>query len=291
MGLALVAAVALTAVAAGPAAAITTPEGEFGIFNECALNNPAMSGCIYGVAGKESFFQAGKVTVHFTNPVKLRVGFIENEETGELKVQGARNGNSVSRTANAGPDLTEGVNPALLPEAEKARYEAYLAGGGSTKTTATIELASPASSIFLNEAHLLSEEGESFGFPVMIHLSNKFLGKTCYVGDTLEPIEVPFTTGTTAPEPPNTPIKGQLGKIVVIGGGQILQVGNHLKKTILANNEYAAPGVHGCGISGGADEAIDSGLGLPSPAGSNTTELIGELFQAGAEAVREHIKQ
>ena len=268
------------------------PEGgEFEKFNECPFHAPPAGpefdetqGCIFGEAGAESFFQAGKVTVHFVKPVLLSIGFEEDEETGALAVIGARNGQSISKEAEPGPDLTE-IDTEALPESEKVRYEEYIANGGSTKTTETIELAVPASKIFLNEGNLLSESGEGFGFAVMIHIQNKFLGKHCYDGSTVEPIQVPFTTGETNPEPPNTPIHGFLGHISVIGEGYILKIGGQH----LVNNEYAVPGVQSCGINGGADAAVDGGLGLPSPAGSNTTELVGNLYQAGAPPVEERI--
>ncbi len=216
----------------------------------------------------------------------MQVGFKENEETGHLTVIEGEQGNSVSKVAEPAPDLTEDINAELLPEAEKARYEKYLEEGKSTKATATIELARPAEEMTLNEAALLQETTETaLGFPVMIHLKNGFVGNHCYVGSTQNPINVDFITGETSPPPPNTPIHGKLGTIKVIGGGQILQVLNDH----LVNNSYASPGVQGCGKNGGANAAMNSALGLPSPAGTNSTELVGELNQAGAEAVREHL--
>ena len=258
--------------------------GEFELFDDCALGNVAITACIHGEAGPESFFQAGKVTVKFVKPVLLNIAIIENEETGALQVVGARDGKSISRTPEPAPSLTEEISPEALPASEKARYEEYLAAGKSTAVTATIELALPAGDVTLNEANLLSEAGTALGFPVMIHISNAFLGTHCYIGNTAEPIEVPFTSGETSPEPPNTPIHGHLGHIFVFGGGQILGIEN----SDLVNNSYAAPGASGCGILGGLDSAMNTALGLPSPAGSNTTELIGELDQAGSEAIREH---
>jgi hypothetical protein len=276
---------ALWAVAPGAASA-ANEKNVWQKFAECPLNYPEeLSGCIYAKTGPESFFQAGKVTVHFTKPIVLQVGFKENEETGALKVVPAEQGHSVTKVAEPAPPLTEDINTEALSESEKARYEAYLAAGKSTKTTATIELAEPAQDMTLNEAALIEETKEtSLGFPVMIHLSNPFVGKYCYVGSTQNPINVPFITGETEPPPPNTPIHGTLGRIVVIGGGQILQISGDK----LVNNSYASPGVQGCGINGGLDAAMNSALGLPSPAGMNATELVGELNQAGAPAVREH---
>jgi hypothetical protein len=264
-------------------------QSEFARFADCPITNTETFGitaCIFGEAGKESYFQAGKVTVHFVHPVKMNIGIIESEETGAITVVGARYGNTISKTPEPAPSLTEGINAELLSETEKARYEAYLAAGGSTKVTATIELAQPAGDMTLNESNLLSENSETaLGFPVMIHLSNRFLGKSCYVGDTAQPIEVPFITGETSPPPPNTPLHGQLGKVTVIGEGTTLK----LAGTVLVNNSYAAPGVTGCGTNGSLDAALNSALGLPSPAGSNSTELVGNLYQTGSNTAQERI--
>jgi hypothetical protein len=273
------------------------PEGQWEKFDECPFGASVtfegepreISGCIYGYAGSESFFQAGKVTVDFKKPVALQLGFYGalNPETESFPVAGARNGDTIAKEAEPAPSLTEVINPELLPEAEKKRYEEYLAGGGSTKATETIELAVPAKDIFLNEDNLIKEEGKGFEFSVMIHIENKFLGTACYDGSTEAPIEVPFTTGETHPEPPNTPIHGFLGKLSTskLSENRILQIEGQR----LVNNEYAAPGVSECGIHGGANAALDAGLGLPSPAGSNTTLLVGNLYQASVSAVEEHL--
>jgi hypothetical protein len=301
IGVALLAVFAVGALAASPALAAESTQREMEkLFRWCPINAPLPepvwrdAACVWGEAGKESFFQAGKVTVHFQKPVFLHGGLQENEELGTLRWLASRYGNTITAEAEPAPSLTEGVNAALLPEREKLRYEAYLAKGGSTKVTATIELAKPATgNININEGSLLSETGEAFGFPVMIHLRNGFLGDSCYVGSTIEPIEVPFTTGETSPEPPNTPIHGTLGKITVTGEGRTLDIAG----THLVNNTFAAPGVQGCGKaesteSGpawGADAAVNSALGLPSPSGSNTTELIGNLAQTGMESAAEFL--
>ena len=286
LGLCLVAVFAMSAMAAVPA--LANEKNVWKKFAECPLNYPEeLNACTFGITGPESYFQAGKITVHFVKPIKLQIGLKEDENAyGYLKIIGAEGGHSVTKVNEPAPPLTEDINAELLPEPEKARYEAYLAAGKSTKTTATIELARPASEMTLNEAALLQETKEtSLGFPVMIHLNNPFVGKYCYVGSTQNPINVPFITGETEPPPPNTPIHGKLGEIKILGQGRILQIlGDRL-----VNNSFASPGVQGCGKNGGADAAMNSALGLPSPAGTNSTELVGELNQAGAEPVRENL--
>jgi hypothetical protein len=253
-------------------AKVVTPQGEKG---------PQF--CFFGEAGKESFFQAGKVTVHFVKPIDLRGALAEYEENGERinPFIAPRNNELITKEAEPGPSLTEGIDAEKLEEPEKKRYEEYVAAGKSTKTTETIELAKP--NIFVSLRKFFSEVGPSFSFSVLIHIQNPFLGKTCLDGSTVTPIEVPFTTGETAPPPPNTPIRGAIGaefeEEELIDGAE----------ATLVDNEYAAPGVTGCGVNGGADAALNAGLGLPSPAGSNTTELIGRLYVASAKRTEEHI--
>jgi hypothetical protein len=282
---------------ASPALAKKRPEGPFERMNECPLHAVVPVGteekpiryCSSGEAGPESFFQAGKVTIHFVKPILLRGGIAVGTVNGEEYDQwiGARNGDTISKEAEPAPGLTEVINPENLAEPEKGRYEKYIASGKSTKTTETIELAAPASDIFINTSKFFGESGESYGFPVMIHIENKFLGKNCYDGNTVEPITVPFTTGLTSPPGPNTPISGEVGNLLEErgpNGGEILGA-----QAVLVNNEYAAPAVSGCGISGGADAALDAGLGLPSPAGSNTTKLIGDVWLATAAQTEEEV--
>ena len=283
LGSALTASFALGAlILASASPALAKKVGPYEKFYECPLEIEELNGCITGIAGKESFFQAGKVTVHFAKPVTLTGGFIENE-SGEFAWQGARNGLTVAKVPEPAPSLTEGLDAEMLQEPEKKRYQEYIAAGKSTKVTETIELANP--NVFLSEANIVDEEGEGFGFNVMIHISNPFLGKACYDGTAFAPIVVPFTTGATDPPPPNTSIRGTAGKFNSESEGEILRI----EEEHLVNNEYAAPGVSGCGVQGGADAAIDAGLGLPSPAGNNATVLVGTLYQTSSRAARENL--
>lgn len=264
-------------------------------FGNCSLPEvPKQNGCIYGEAGTQSFFQAGKATVFFKKPVILQGGLIREttceEEHGEEACKDlvpALDGETIIPEPEPGPSLTEGVDAELLPPAEKSRYEAYLAAGKSTKTTETVELAAPANDILVNALHEQSETGNAFVFPIMVHISNPFLGVNCYDGSTVSPIVVPFTTGETSPEPPNTPIRGFSGHLTTYGAGSTVEV----QGATLVNNSYAAPGVHGCGVEGQADEAVDAGLALPSPAGSNTTELVGNFQIANSEIIQEVFNQ
>lgn len=291
LGLCLAAVFAMSALTLSFASSALAKKSLWNKMDECPFGAKVMTPggeaethfCLFGEAGPESYFQAGKVTIHFVKPIDLYGGVAEDPENAEANTYvRPLNNVQISKEAEPGPSLTEGVNAEKLAEPEKARYEAYLASGRSTATTETIEVADEG--IFVSFSPFFGEHGESFGFPVMIHIKNPFLGKGCYDGSTAEPIDVPYTTGETNPPAPNTPIEGGIGE-------------EHEPEPDLVNaeaklvdNEYAAPGVQGCGVNGGADGAIDAGLGLPSPAGTNATELIGLLWTSTVTQTEKHIQ-
>ena len=292
LGLALAAILTMSAVTLSFASSALAKKSLWTKMSECPIGAKVMTPggeaethfCLFGEAGPESYYQAGKVTIHFGKPVDLFGGIAEDPETTEANTYvPPLNNVQISKEAEPGPSLTEGIDAEKLEEPEKQRYEAYIAAGKSTKTTETIELAKE--SIFVSFTPFFGENGESFGFSVLIHIQNGFLGKTCYDGSTVEPINVGYTTGETNPPPPNTPIAGGIGE------EHEPEVGLLNAEATLVNNEYAAPGVKGCGVNGGADAAVDAGLGLPSPAGSNTTKLIGTLWTATVNQTEKHIQQ
>lgn len=273
-------------------------------FGECPPTNSdggeeggPVNGCIYGEAGPESYYNAGKVTVHFVKPVVLQGGLHSEEQAppplgwpyqvGFKRMAPALNGVTIVPVAEPTESLTEGIDAELLPEQEKQRYEEYLAKGGSTTVTATTVLAGKADEIIIGDTSTINDFNESSGdpgfqFPVMIHLTNKFLGKGCYVGSSAEPIVIPFYTGETSPPEPNTPIHGQQENLHTHGEGTVIE-----DEATEVNNSYASPGVHGCGVYDRADQALDAGLGLPSPAGMNTSVLKGRFQLANSEIVEE----
>jgi hypothetical protein len=68
----------------------------------------------------------------------------------------------------------------------------------------------------------------------------------------------------------------ETGTLVTVSGGS------------LVNNSFAAPGASGCGgiFSFLIDPFVNSIVGLPSPAGTNSAVLEGKLQLAVAEAVK-----
>jgi hypothetical protein len=227
-----------------------------------------------------SEFTAGNITVPLRNPIILLGGFEENEETGEEAWLGAIGAPTIEPVAQAGPRLTKAIDKEKLSPSELERYDYYVQDARQTKTTVTIELAGPATGIELNAANLVEETGTAFSFPVKVKLGNAFLGESCYVGSNEHPIVVEYTTGTAGE------LRGKTGPITGGKNGFILSI----PTSTLVSNTFETPGAEGCGIGGGADEALDAALGFPSPAGHNTSVLNGALKQIGAELAEEGLR-
>jgi len=118
-----------------------------------------------------------------------------------------------------------------------------------------------------------------------VKLDNPFLGSSCYIGSNSNPIQLKLTTGTTSPPPPNTPISGSPGEPAGIEEGAIIA----FKNNKLVDNSFAAPGANGCGgilFSWAVDPFVNSIVGVPSAAGTNTAILEGNTYIADANAVR-----
>lgn len=258
------------------------PTGEFAQFAECPLNNPAVEFCVYSESDG-GFFQMGSKTVPLKNPVILQGG-LELGEAGETLFVAAANGDTLSKTPQPVPGGLLGVvAPEWWPGWLQTWFNDHI-DEGFTGVTATVELAAPAAEVVINTGNLLFEEGIALGLPVKIKLSNPLLGNNCYIGSDSNPVQIDFTTGTTEPPPPNEPISGAAGEphvneegtLITLSGGQ------------LVNNSFGAPEADGCGgiFSFFIDPLVNSLVGLPAPAGTNTAILEGKLQTAVAEAVK-----
>jgi hypothetical protein len=288
LGLCLVAVFAMSVVNAVPALANEPEPGPFKRFAHCPLHytGPFAQGewtgtqaCIAAKSSSSSEFHAGNVTVHLTKPITLTGGYAEREESDELQFLGAENGETLKPVAELGPSLGEVVDPSLLSEAERTRFEKDISAG-RTKVTATIELAGPPESIFLSEPNILEATGTGLGLPVKVKLSNAFLGKTCYVGSDESPISIELTTGTSGG------LTGNVGKLAGINDGSIIRITDDS----LVNNTYTTPGVTGCGKeAGAADAAVNAKLGLPSETPESNDAIInGTLWQTSREEAEEY---
>lgn len=281
----LVAAVVMTSLLVPASSALGStyhPKGEFAQFAECPLERPALIFCVYAKSSG-GFFDLGSKEVPLVNPVVLQGG-LEFDELGEAHFFGAANGDTLSKTPQPVPGGLLGITaPTWWPKFLQDLFNNYI-NEGFTGVNATVELAGPATNVKVSINNLILEEGTALGLPVKIKLANPFLGNNCYIGSNSKPVQIDFTTGTTSPPPPNTPIKGAVGSLTTNETGTLISVSGGK----FVNNSFAAPGASGCGgiFSFLIDPFVNSIAGLPAPAGNNTAILEGKFDLAEATAVK-----
>jgi hypothetical protein len=277
----LIAALAVLGLSAQAQAKLT---GEFTRFANCPYKNPEVRKCIYAVT-ESGEVVLGSKKVPIVKPVILQGGRGPIEEDEFSKFYGATNGVTLSKAAQPVPGGLAGIinckeiSDFFLRISCEVTFE-----NGVTGLNSTLELAKPATSIRISENNLAAEEGIALELPVRVHLENPFLGSGCYVGSEKSPLLWKLTAGTTAPPPPNTPIKGAGGEGEFLEEGRILR----LKGNKLVDNAWSAPGATGCGgflVELILDPIINSASGLPAAAGRNTAILNNTLYIAAAVTV------
>jgi hypothetical protein len=276
-------AVCLGVLSFAPAAS-AEPTGEFAPFKQCPVSKPTVLTCLYSVSSSGSF-TVGTKTVPLVNPVTLQGGLESNPETFEAKFVGAADGNTLSKTPQPVPGGLLGIKaPTWWPKFLQDLFNEEVINKGLTGVTATVELAAPASSIKINLANIVDERGTALSLPIKVKLSNPFLGSNCYIGSNSNPIFIDFTTGTTSPPPPNTPISGDAGTLSLNEAGTI----GTFSGGRFVNNSFAAPAANGCGglFSIFVDPLVNSILGTPAAAGRNTAILEGKIQVTSAANVK-----
>jgi hypothetical protein len=243
-----IAAVSITAAVASPASA--SLKQDFQRFSDCPYTNPVVVTCVYSTTTTGEFV-IGKSTVPINQTVVIQGG---------LRAFGflvpATDGNTLSKTPLEVPGGLVGIE---LP-------------GDLTHVTATAELAGQGQ---------ISTGASGIALPLKVKLDNLVLGNNCYVGSEGEPVSLHLVYGTTNPPPPNKPIKGSLVVSTKDGGGILVLTGT------LVDNSFAAPGATGCTLLPlVGDLAVNTKVGLPAAAGTNTAIMGGATEEANARAVK-----
>jgi hypothetical protein len=271
-------AVALAALGlAGTAQAKLT--GNFTKFAQCPYKNEEVRKCIVSVTDSGEVV-LGKKVVPITNPVTLQGGY-GKQVSGIAPFFAATNGITLSKS----PQNVLGIVPdASSPFLVKLLIKFFLENS-LTGVNSTLELAKPATDIRISENNLASKTGVALKMPVMVHLENPFLGKSCYVGSSSSPIIWELTTGTTAPPAPNKAITGAGGTIEFLEEGSMLVD----KGAKLVDNAWSAPKATGCGgiLSFLVTPIISAQLGTTT-AGNNTAILNNTVNIAASFAVLEN---
>jgi len=280
--LAAVVAAAVLVPASSASAALT---GEYARFSTCALSNPNVDLCLSAESSGGSF-TVGKKTVPLVNEVKLKGGLEFLSPGGLLGPIGyvaPTDGVVISKSPQAVPGGLLGITaPAWWPKFLRDLFNQTI-NDGFTGVTATVELAGPTSAVKVSLVNYLSQSGAVFSVPVKVKLSNPFLGSNCYIGSNSNPVNLSLISGTTAPPPPNSPISGSTGE-----GGNFEEKILFFKKNKLVDNSFASPGANGCGglFSFLIDPFVESIVGVPSAAGTNTAILEGATYLGIGDALR-----
>jgi hypothetical protein len=269
--------VALLVPSTSALAVVHHPTGEFAKFGYCPLGNPEVNYCFHSET-KSGFLTIGKKTTPIVKPQILQGGLKVVEFVSTFYP--AETGNTLPPSPQAVPGGLTGVTaPAWWPKFLRDLFNETI-NNGFTGVTATVELVKPVQFSLINS---FIGQGVSTELPVRVKLSNPFLGSGCYIGSSSEPITLKLTTGTTAPPPPNTPIKGAVGTLT---NNEALTL-QTLTGNKLVDNSFAVPGANGCGglFSFLIDPFVESIVGIPSAAGTNTAVLENTVLIAKKEAV------
>jgi hypothetical protein len=281
-------AVALTALGlAGSASAKLV--GEFTKFEQCPYKTTGVARCINALtSGGEVILGTKKVTIE--KPVTLQGGYAEapeeGPEAGYSKFFAASNGQTLTKASQNVPGGLLGIVPPEKSPTLVKLLSAFFFENALTGVSSTLELAKPASEIRVNESHLAEGQGVALKMPIMVHLENPFLGKSCFVGSSSSPIIWELRTDTTSPPKPNEPITGNPGEIAFLEGARILR----LTGAELVDNSWSAPAASGCGgiLSFLVNPIINGQIGLPSAAGKNTARLKNTIYETTAFSVKKN---
>jgi len=263
VGLSLVA--AFTPGAAGATSTGLPPSLQH--FANCPVNVKGVATCLFS-STTNTTFKIGSTTVTSSSPTTLSLG-IRYTAAGRPVVVLPDNGTQALQSpAIPLPGGLTGI-PGL--------------DGGVLAVTVTPQLVGEPT---LNLGNLLDGKAPGLSLPIDVLVSTPtgLLGPDCTIADVADPITLNLTTGTTSPPPPNTPIKGKVGKVSSTAQGLITIAG-----LTLVDNSFAVPGTNNCGIGGILDPILNLDKSLPSPAGSNTAILSGSSYTAPSALVSKYI--
>jgi hypothetical protein len=273
-------AIGAAALSAGSASA-AAPTGPYAPFKYCPYQNAAVTGCLLSTTTSGSF-KLGTATVPITQPVVLQGGISVDGNLATTWYNAGNGGTTLSSPAlNVPGGLLGLVNPGGFFGLLEAAFEAAISGANGV--TAQAELAGAVQFDYLN---FLIGSGTVVTLPIKVHLNNAFLGSSCYIGSTGNPITLHLTAGTTSPPPGFTPISGSQGDVTTSPDGTIANaVGNKL-----VDNTFPVPAATNCGYllidKILITAAVNLKEGLPSSAGNNVAILQGNTSIGNAPDVR-----
>jgi hypothetical protein len=276
-----VAVVGVAALGSATSASAAAPTGDYANFKYCPYTNPAVASCVYSKITSGQF-KLGNADVPITaaTPIILQGGIGQEDYPNGAPFFPAVGADSLSKT----PLKVPGGLIGLVDTGGFSGFLISLFNAAVASVNDVYATAEPAGLPGFYPTQLLfTQESPGLKLPVRIHLENPFLGSSCYIGSTTNPVRLTFTTGTTAPPAPNVPISGSLGSGSFNPDFTVLTV-NGIK---LVDNSFAAPAATNCGFllldKLIITAAVNLKEGLPAAAGKNTAIQQG-LVQTGEAA-------
>lgn len=267
------AAVAVGALAFASSASAATPTGDYAQFKYCPWQNPAMvnGSCLLSKTTSGEF-KLGSSTVPIPSGTTIvtQGGF---NFTSQWDWYNAANGGAtLSNTPLKVPGGLIGlVNTGGWSGVLIDLFNAAVASVNDVYATA--ELAGSVKFDYIAAA--IGLDDPAFTLPVKVHLTNPFLGSSCYIGSNSNPITIKLTTGTTHPPAGVTPLVGNPGFTDGNSDGSISTTSN----VKLVDNTFSVPAASNCGYLILDKLLITAGVnlkeGLPSAAGNNRAILQG----------------
>jgi hypothetical protein len=296
LGLSLIAAFAMSAVATSSALAVKNPTNSVKIFENCPVHgegggSPDVS-CIFGATelGEGGQFTVGPITVPLAKQIILQYGISQPSEEEFPFIAPTHGAEAITPT----PEKVPGEPIAHITPAEQTelgwsetlsfRYRQAQKKGTVKKVYETIEGAGdPATHIF----NILREEGTGVEAPVKIKGENKWLselGDVCYIGSDAEPIVQHLTSGASESPLTHETVHGSHGELTFrFSGEEVI-----LSHSNLVDNTYPVPGAVCTGpFSAQISATINKEFGLPEPAGASLTELKGTLYTGSRKLAEE----
>jgi hypothetical protein len=265
------------------------PQGIFSAFSDCPTNVPIVVLCQDGTINSGEIV-IGSTRVPISRPMTLQDGAIATGVLNQYYLFPAKDGNSLSKTEESVPgglvDCSQIRGHGFLKLILRLTCRAIFENRNSRVTAVTELVANEKDPAVLDLLSFAFEENTAMVLPVRIHLKNRLLSENCYIGSETSPILLHLTTGTTKPEPPNSPIKGKAGTLSEEEeNGHAVTIA---QESTLLDNTFSVPKAEGCGTGPAAsliDSLINTKLGLPSPNGHNTIILNTTIKTAEASSV------
>ena len=298
LGLCLMAALLVSAMAAIPAMAKYTDE-TWGQYKYCPYENPEVTQCVAGITSggtSGGFFQIGKVEVPLVKPVTLQGGMIykgaEHDFYGlAAAVNGGETLESPELPVRHGLTL---ISKEIQEEAHwpQALKESFKEAVRNKETRLVVKIEVAGNSIYesptvLSAENLIEEEGAAFILPLKVRIISPWLAKLgggpCQVGNDEHPVIQELTTADGG-TPGHIKLNSAFDAAEVLGS-RLVDFGWSVE---------AGADATGCGGSEYeqyVDEAIDLVSVNNASEHKGFTVLQGTLFLAEDFAVREAAKE